>query len=304
MLLQEGGSTAAWAGPKGRGEQRGLCDHSPLLLARVCECVGGLQINHTRACISGQWGRSRHLSSSSFIPFSRMPTFSIKGMCSFIIRKTSGNVTLTKGSQPLGNFLIHISHHLHWEWDDLSYTRDCWAEQETPQHLHRNLVWSLESTPIPGGRQEMRSGYFAVSLVNKLWDHILFPFLSLLHRVTDSAAQGPFPRPAPLNWLILRANSQREMKARTSVSWGMDSKGSRKIKNARQTPVVTHRRLFLTLFSEHPVVGLPLRGNHLEENLREVLKRSLWFLKKGSRDHLEPRRVKLVTPLPSDKAAR
>lgn len=58
----------------------------------------------------------------------------------------------------------------------------------------------------------MRIGYFVVSLVNMLWGHILFPFLSLLHLVTNSAAQGSFPILAPLDSPILQANSQRELK--------------------------------------------------------------------------------------------
>lgn len=71
----------------------------------------------------------------------------------------------------------------------------------------QELLWHLELTPCPRDGEEVRIGYFIVSLVNMLWDHILSPsFPSLFsHRLGST---GPLLNPAPLAWPILQANSQ------------------------------------------------------------------------------------------------
>ena len=155
-----------------------------------------------------------------------------------------------RGSQRLGSFLILLSLLLALgvRWP-VMYP-GLWGGGSSTPTSAQELCRTWNQFHSQGRRQEVRSGYFVVSLVNKLWGHILFPFLSLLW-VTYSATQSPFPRPAPPNWLILWANSQQELKARTPVSWGMDLKGSRKIKNAGQMPSNAYQRLFFTLPSEY-----------------------------------------------------
>lgn len=75
----------------------------------------------------------------------------------------------------------------------------------------------------------MRIGYFVVSLVNMLWDHILFPFPSLLHLVTDLAAQGLSQNWLKETWPI----ANQSLKVSTLVFQGMHSKGGIRMKSAK-----------------------------------------------------------------------
>lgn len=115
-------------------------------------------------------------------------------MCYFIIRNTLGNVTLKKGSQHFRNSLIHGSYLLPGEGDDRRMPRTAKQSKKHPNICTGTQcgIWNLPHSQ--GRRQEMRSGYFVVSPVNTLWDHILFPFLSLLHLVTIEQHRVPSQR--------------------------------------------------------------------------------------------------------------
>lgn len=99
----------------------------------------------------------------------------------FIIRKASGNVTLKKMKSAFGKF-PHPRKPVTCTGSEMTRHVPGTVEQSKK---HPNICTGTCVEPginsIPRGkRQEVRSGYFAISLVNKLWDHILFPFLSLL----------------------------------------------------------------------------------------------------------------------------
>lgn len=55
-----------------------------------------------------------------------------------------------------------------------------WSGASSTPTSAQELCGTWNQFHSQGRRQEVRSGYFVVSLVNKLWGHILFPFLSLL----------------------------------------------------------------------------------------------------------------------------
>lgn len=109
----------------------------------------------------------------------------------------------------------------------------------------QELLWNLESAPFPGEEGG-----------NENW---VFCCFSCKH------ALGSYPFPLPLPYPLSHkfgstgflpnlsatglAYSSGKFPARAeTVSWGMDSKGSIKMKNAKEMPIVTHWSPFLTFF--------------------------------------------------------
>lgn len=89
----------------------------------------------------------------------------------------------------------------------------------------RNIPTSAQElgeklTPFPGeeGGSE-NCGFCCFSCKHALGSYP-FPFPSLLHSVTNSAARRPFPIPAQLMWPIFQANFKQELKVSTLASWG------------------------------------------------------------------------------------
>lgn len=161
--------------------------------SHVCALVcASMQTNHTHGYISGQWGHSQYLF-ISFIHVSLILTFSLKGVYYYYNHKNVSTSYFEKGSQRYGNSLIHVRLSLA---PGMSITHRV-PETAKGSKTHSNIcagnpcgIWNQLHSQEK--REEMRIRYFVVSLVNMLWDHILFPFLSLLHWVTNSAARCPF----------------------------------------------------------------------------------------------------------------
>lgn len=97
----------------------------------------------------------------------------------FIIRKASGNVTLKKMKSTFGKFPHPRKPVTGSEMTDM-YPGTVGKSKKHPNICTGTCCGTWNRSIPQGKRQEVRSGYFAISLVNKLWDHILFPFLSLL----------------------------------------------------------------------------------------------------------------------------
>lgn len=84
-----------------------------------------------------------------------------------------------------------------------SYAQGCQKEQETFRHLHRNLMWSLESTTFPGEEGGNENWVFCCFSCKHALESYPFP-LPLPCPLVKFRSKGPFPTQAPLSGPFFR----------------------------------------------------------------------------------------------------
>lgn len=139
-------------------------------------------------------------------------------------------------------------------------------------------MWNLESTPFPGEEAGNEKWVFCCfSCKHALGSHP-FPLPVSSPFSHGLSSTGSLPNASAAE----TAHSLSKFPVRTESQYlsvlgrgGMDSQGRRNIKNAKQMPIVTHWRLFLTLSSNPLPQDCPGKETTYEKNLREVLKKSL-----------------------------